>query len=391
MSTGAQVTPTRHRAGLAIKVGAALSLSGPFAAHGRQAQRGLALWAADVNAAGGLVVRDRGGPWPVALVIYDDASRSAQVTVATEKLLGDERVDLLIGPYSSMLTLAVAPVAERHGKVLWNHGGASDAVTRAGFRGVVSLLSPASHYFVGLLELVRTCDPTARRVALLHGARGTFPQAVSAGAAAYSRRHGLQVVLQRPYPPPGAGFASLVAHVSACQPDIILGVGLTEADLACARALTAHPVRARAVGLVAAALQVFGHTLGCAARGFLGPSQWEPGLRYQPDLGPTAAEFATRFQARFQTEPEYPAAQAYAAGLVAQRCVEVAGTLRDELLLEAAYALRVTTMYGAFRLDALTGEQAGHRLVVVQWQEEGKRIVWPPALAEATAQIPLLP
>src|SRR5919201_4593558 len=209
MSTGARATPTQHRAGLTIKVGAALSLSGPFAAHGRQAQRALALWAADVNAAGGLVVRDRGGQWPVALVIYDDASRSAQATATTEQLLGDERVDLLIGPYSSMLTLAVAPVAERYGKVLWNHGGASDAITRAGFRGVVSLLSPASRYFAGLLELVRTRDPTARRVALLHGARGTFPQAVSAGAAAYSRRHGLQVVLQRPYPPPGAGFASL--------------------------------------------------------------------------------------------------------------------------------------------------------------------------------------
>ena len=97
-----------HRAGPAIKVGAALSLSGPFAAHGRQAQRGLALWAEDANAAGGLVVRDRGGQWPVALVIYDDASRSAQAIAATEKLLGDERVDLLIGPYPSMLTLAVA-------------------------------------------------------------------------------------------------------------------------------------------------------------------------------------------------------------------------------------------------------------------------------------------
>jgi ABC-type branched-subunit amino acid transport system substrate-binding protein len=290
-----------------------------------------------------------------------------------------------------VLTLAVAPVAQRHGTVLWNHGGASDAIARAGFRGVVSLLSPASHYFGGLLELVRTRDPTARRVALLHGARGTFPQAVSAGAVAYSRRHGLPVVLQAPYPPPGAGFAALLAQVRACHPDIILGVGLTEADLACARALSAQPVRARAVGLVAAALPVFGHTLGGAARGFLGPSQWEPGLRYQPDLGPTAAAFATRFQARFQTEPEYPAAQAYAAGLVAQRCVEVAGTLRDEALLAAAHALRVTTLYGAFRLDARTGAQVGHRLVVVQWQEEGKRIVWPPTLAEASAQIPPRP
>ena len=61
MSTSTRATSTQRRAGPAIKVGAALSLSGPFAAHGRQAQRGLALWAEDTNAAGGLVVRDRGG------------------------------------------------------------------------------------------------------------------------------------------------------------------------------------------------------------------------------------------------------------------------------------------------------------------------------------------
>jgi branched-chain amino acid transport system substrate-binding protein len=372
-----------------IRVGAVLSLSGAFAAQGNQARRGLILWVADVNAAGGLHVRDRGAPAPLDLRIYDDTSRSNPAAAWAEALIVAHRADLLVGPYSSVLTLAVAPVAERHRRVLWNHGGATDAITRRGFRFVVSLPSPASRYFAGILEMARALEPAARRIALVHGARGTFPRAVVAGAEAYACRHGLQILLKAPYPPTEAALASLAAEVVACRPDVVLGVGRTEADLAFARQLRAQGVGARLVGLVAAPAPSFAETLGPDADGFVGPSQWEPGVRYAPDLGPTAAQFVARFRARFGTEPDYPAAQAYAAGLVAQRCVEVAGTLDDEAVRAVADELALTTFYGAFKLDAATGVQIRHALVVVQWQDAAKPIVWPPAVAEARPRMPI--
>jgi ABC-type branched-subunit amino acid transport system substrate-binding protein len=137
------------------------------------------------------------------------------------------------------------------------------------------------------------------------------------------------------------------------------------------------------VGLVAAGVAGFGTQLGTMADGFFGPSQWEPGAASRPDAGPAAAEFATRFRTRYGIAPDYPAAQAYAAGLIIERCVELAGTLRDDALREAANALGVRTFYGDFRLDPITGEQVGHTLVIVQWQKGAKRIVWPPVVAEA--------
>src|SRR6266540_4565084 len=130
-----------------IKAGAVLSLTGRFAPQGEQARRGLALWAEGVNRRGGLTVRERGGPAALQLLICDDQSRTGVATARAERLTVDERVDLLFGPYSSVLTLAVAAVAERHGKVLWNHGGSSDAVSQRGLRFVVNLPSPASRYF----------------------------------------------------------------------------------------------------------------------------------------------------------------------------------------------------------------------------------------------------
>jgi ABC-type branched-subunit amino acid transport system substrate-binding protein len=139
----------------------------------------------------------------------------------------------------------------------------------------------------------------------------------------------------------------------------------------------------RTIGLVATPIALFQQTLGVDADGFVGPSQWEPGVRYQPDIGPTSAQFVARFRERFGVDPDYPAAQAYAAGLIAQHCVAVAGTLADEALRAAADALALTTFYGPFQLDAATGQQVGHELVVVQWQAGQKEIVWPPRAATA--------
>jgi branched-chain amino acid transport system substrate-binding protein len=374
-----------------IKVGIALSLSGRFAAQGNQAHHGLLLWVEDVNNTGGLFVRDRGGKELLKLVLHDDESRREPALARVEELIVKDRADILIGPYSSALTLAVAPVVERYRKVMWNHGGSSDAIFRGSFRFTVSIPSPARRYFVGILEMVKALDPSSSRVALLHGRSGTFSRAVVLGVEAYAKDNGLRVVLRAPYPSTPPGFASLVSRISASQPDVILGAGRTEDDLRLARQLRAQRVGARVMGLVAAPIQLFGQNLGKDAHGFFGPSQWEQSVRGQPDVGPTSAEFVARFRDRFWKEPDYPAAQAYAAGLVAHRCIEAAGTLRDEPIRRVASELAMSTFYGGFKLDAVTGEQIGHELVIIQWQGKAKRIVWPLEMAEARPQVPRHP
>ena len=96
-----------------------------------------------------------------------------------------------------------------------------------------------------------------------------------------------------------------------------------------------------------------------------------------PDLGPTSASSATPSARGSASEPDYPAAQAYAAGLVAARCAEIAGSLDDAALRRAAARLDLTTFYGRFRLDPQAGQQVGHAMVVAQWQAGRKQIVWP--------------
>ena len=414
-----------------VSIGASLSLSGRFAAQGRQSHDGLTLWAEDMNRAGGLIVSPQQPRRPVRLLILNDGSKQAAAATNTRRLLTADHVDLLFGPYSSVLALAAAEVAAAFDRTLWNHGGSSDAMVARGWQHVVNLLSPASSYFVPLLEMaVQSAGRLVRTVALLHGARGTFPAAVTDGAAAHARQLGLEVVLRAAYPeergraalspqpPPSrmveplpsglstsyAGereqlevpalskarsegsneLRALVGEIAARRPDVILGVGTTEADIEFARELRAQGVTPALVGLVAAAVQPLQDALGADADGFCGPSQWEPALRDQPEIGPTSAAFAQAFRARFGADPDYTAAQAYAAGLIAARCAELAGSLDDHAIRAAAARLDTSTFYGRFRTDPDSGQQVGHQLVALQWQAGRKEIVWPPAAATST-------
>jgi branched-chain amino acid transport system substrate-binding protein len=399
-----------------VLAGAPLSLSGRFAVQGDQARRGLSLWAEHANERGGLAVWPGEPRLPVSLRVYDDGSTIAGATAATERLIVQDGVGLLFGPYGSVLTLAAAEVAARHGRVLWNHGGSSDALEQRGHRHVVTLLSPASRYFRPVLEMAlqhaaKVARPL-RSVALLHGARGTFPQAVIGGARAHAATLGLVVVLDEPYPeetpPPGplpiamergsrlascrrlaspshggGDLSDLVARLASLRPDLVLGVGTTEADLAFAAELRRKRVEPFLTALVAASIERFREALGEHADGLCGPSQWEPTLRGRPDLGPTSAQFSAAFRARFGAEPDYPAAQAYAAGLIAAHCAEAAGSLENDALWQAAVRLDLTTFYGRFRLDPGTHQQVGHEMVVAQWQAGRKQVVWPAGLATA--------
>ena len=96
-----------------------------------------------------------------------------------------------------------------------------------------------------------------------------------------------------------------------------------------------------------------------------------------PEYGPSSQEMLMRLMARHPEGVDYPMAQAYAGGLVAQRCIEIAGTLEQHALRQVASTLDFTIFYGRYRIDSHTGRQLGHRMPVVQWQGDRKVVVWP--------------
>ena len=361
----------------AVRFGASISTTGRYALQGRQALAGLQAWAEHANSAGGVDLPGR--RLPVTLVVHDDASSSTRTALNVERLIVDDGVDVLIGPYGSDLVRAAAPVAARHGRLLWNQGGASDDIHRLGGR-IVGILTPVSRYFAGFLDSFGGAGSTARSVVFLYRDGSRFGRLAAEGVEAECRLKGI-VHTSLPYSSLRSSLPQLLKRVRELQPDIVLTAGAFKDDCALARELVANGAGARAFGCVAAGVLEFHRVLGADAEGFVGPSQWEPGVEWEADYGPSGTVVTRGIEALGAT-PDYPAAQAYASCLIAQQCLEQAGSTEDEPVWEAACALDSTTFFGPFRIDPDTGLQLAKQMVWVQWIDGEKRVVRPPSAAE---------
>ncbi len=374
MRQGCQSTMLRPEV---IAIGMTASLSGRYAEQGTQALAGAHAWVEDTNRTGGISLEPEGGPVSVRLVFYDDESDPRRCEALTERQIIEDKVDILLGPYSSGLSLTAATVAERYGRVLWNHGGASDSIYQRGLRCVVGILTPASRYFHGIIEMVRSVHPNAESVAIVYSTAWVFPEDVALGAEEYSRQRGFHMVRRYSYAAGTPDFLPILRRLKGDCPDLILGVGRIEDDLRFAKQLHDQRVPFREVGLVATPIVSFKEVLGSAAESFLGPSQWEPGGALHADYGPSPEMVLKRLSTLRARGVDYIMAQAYAGCLVAQRCGEATGSLDNFKLRQAAEGLDFTTFYGRFQIDPSTGRQVGHAMVVVRWQGGKKVVVWP--------------
>ncbi len=378
-----------------IKAGIPVSLSGQFQTQGKQALAGLQSWAEDVNAAGG--VRLGTGPsgvptrYPVQVYFQDDGSRVEGVRRATDHLLANDRVDVLFGPYSSVLTTASAAVAEERRRLMWNQGGASDDVYQKGYRGIIGVLTPASRYLAGLLPVIRKADSAARTVGILRATPGAFPKAVSSGVDRSAAEWRFNVEFVWEFDAATKDFSDLAAAAASRRPDVLVVVGRIANDLALANLLAEYPQAFKAVAVVASPIDQFHRALGPQVDGFLGPSQWERDADYEVDFGPTGEEALASMGRQSSLAPDYPMVQAYAAGLVAQRCVEEAGTLDETQVRITASRLDFSTFYGRFKIDADSGRQVGRDVVLVQWQRGRKVMIWPPKQRQGTLVCPWRP
>jgi branched-chain amino acid transport system substrate-binding protein len=357
-----------------LKVGIPVSLSGQFQMQGRQALAGLQAWAEDVNESGGVNVGHSDAGRPVSVIYYDDASKTAQARQATERLITSDRVDLLFGPYSGVLAVAAAQVAEGHGRLLWNQGGAADTIYQKGFRWVVGILTPASLYLEEWLPAVRVADSNADSLAILRASTGAFPKAVTSGVENQASQLGFKIKLVREFDASIDDFSALLDEVEQAGPDLLLGVGRIQNDLLLASQSAQRELGLKGVAVVATPIQRFRDQLGEAADGFVGPSQWEETGSYPTDYGPTGVAVMASLRGKGHQAVDYPMVQAYAAGLVAQRCVEETGTLEDAALRQVAGRLDFSTFYGRFKIDPDTGCQIGRSTVLVQWQQ-GRKVV----------------
>ncbi len=384
-----------------LVIGAPLSLSGKYAKEGEMSLMGALAVINWINDNGGIKVG--GKTYMLEFKYYDDESNPDRVVSLVERLIVEDNVKFLLAPYSSGLTAKAAPVAEKYGALMLSHGGASDKIFKQGYTYIVQILSPASRYFTSVLDMVKAIDPDAKTVAIVYK-ENEFSRTVAEGAKNYAEQLGFQVVYFKSYPADAQDLTPVLQPLKELNPDIVIGGGHFADGQLLARQLYELGIRPKLIGiLVAPALPEFYENLGDAAEGIVYPSQWEPKVKFSPEnvpegyewYGPTVDEFIQYFKQVAQERgkgdimPSYHAADAGAAILFLVKAIEKAGSLDPDAVRQAMNDLALYTFYGKIKIDPETGLQIGHEMIVGQWQNGVKVIIWPPEAAEAEPLYPL--
>ncbi len=359
-----------------IRVGATMSLTGPLATQGVAARNGYVLCEQHVNEQGGLLGRS------IQFVIHDDRSDPDQAVELYERLIVEEGVDAVMGPYGSTHTEAVAPVTERHRLVHISPLAATSSIWEQGRRYLFMVLPPAELFLAGLVEMA--ADHGLERIAILQE-DALFPRAAGDGAAALATQRGMRVVLHETYPRGTEDFVDLLQRLEQEHAQVLGMAASSLGDfVTVVRQMQEHGVDVKMFG-TSGAVAEFQEALGEAAEYVYGLSAWEPSLPY-----PGIPEFVAAYGAAFDQAPSFHAAGAYGSCKLLVEAVRRTNSLDSDALREELLGLRTRTIFGEFAVDR-RGYQVAHRGLFIQWQDGEKAVVWPDDVATAEPRYPTPP
>lgn len=351
-----------------ILIGTTQSLTGHYEEFGTEQLRGLQMWVDDVNSRGALLGR------PVKLMHYDDGSRDARTVAGFTKLLEEDKVDFLVGPYSSSLTLEASLVAEKYNTPMVATAASAELIWTRGLKNIFGADTPANSYMDGIYIAT---DAGAKTAAMVY-AQTEFATEVAAALRQRSANGmGVKLLLDQGYAPEERDFSALAKQLAELDVDLVIGISYLEDSIAIVRALKAKNVNPRMLAFtVGPSLSEFGETLGDDAEGVVGVVQW---LRSVPVPG--AEDFAYRYRQTYGNNPGVYAVIGYSAGQILEAAVRLAGTTDHDAVRDQLRTMFFRSLMGMYNVSD-TGRQEGKRNYVLQWQDGDRRLVAPSEVAE---------
>lgn len=357
-----------------IRIGTTQSLSGPLMEFGTNQLRGLQMWVGDVNARGELLGRR------VELVHYDDGSDPATSAKLYQKLIEQDKVDLLIGPYSSDITMAASQVAEANNFPMLTLGASADAIWEQGYRNIVGLDTPSTRYMDIAIETA--VAQGAKTMALVYG-ETDFTRDVVPGVHSKAQELGIQIVVDESANDLDS-IPAMAKRLAAADADMIMAIAYLEGAVDLIKSLKQVGAEPKMLVFgVAASLAEFGQMLPDDAEGVTGVTQWLRGIRL-----PGAQDFAYRYRKLYGLNPGAYAALGYSGGQVIEAAVRLAGTTEHAGVRDQLHSMTFNSLLGIYKVDA-QGRQVGKSNYLLQWQGKDRRVVKPDVLAESKLVYPI--
>lgn len=367
------------RAQQPIRIGVSLSLTGKqYAVQGGYGREGYLLCQKHLNAQGGILGR------PLQFVIYDDASDEKTAVQLYEKLITEDKVDAVLGPYGSAITDAVADVTEKHHKLMIAPMAATTSIWEKGRRYLIMMLAPVEGISEGQLDLAARNG--LKRLAVIK-LDGLVANAAAKGAGELAKRKGLEVVFSETYPSSTTDFSSLLNKVKAAKPDVLMAASIRLQDLVTiTRQMREVDLN---VGMLSAVpyglLPEYQQQLGKDAEFVYSGSFWEAGLPLSGNR-----EFVAAYEKEFTRTPAVQSAGAYAACQLFADAARRSRSLDSDKLREALLPLKTKTVLGDFAIDE-RGFQTAHKAITIQWQDGKQVVVWPDELMGGKPRFPTPP
>jgi len=376
--------PAAQAADDTIVLGAAVSLTGKYSTNGKNTKDGYDLAVKTINGKGGVKVG--GKAYKLKVVYYDDESTSARGAQLVERLIAQDHVDFVLGPYSSALTKSIAPVTEKYRMPMVEGNGADRDLFKQGYKYLFAVLNTSDYYLreaVNILaEQAKAAgrDPKTIKIAIAIE-NDNFSQDVRDGIVEDAKKYGMQVVVDDKLPADLNDMTATLTKVKALKPDALMISGHEKGAVLGIRQVAEQKVYVPMLALThcdsAQITQKFGKESDYALCG----SQWDVSMTYSDPWFGNSQKYAEMFKKAYNYDPPYQAAESTASVEVFADAIGRAGSLDKDKVRDALAKTDLMTFYGPVKFDA-SGKNVAKSMVMYQVQHEKYVVVAPSKWAE---------
>ncbi len=362
-----------------IVLGAALSFTGKYKTNGKHTKNGYDLAVKKVNEMGGIKVGDKN--YQLKVVYYDDESTPARGAQLAERLIKQDGVQYMLGPYSSGLTKAMAPVTEKYKIPMVEGNGASRSLFNKGYKYLFAVLSTSEQYLAEAINLAAEQalaagkDPAELKLAVAVE-NDPFSQDIRAGVLDDAQTHSMNVVIDDKLPKELSDMTVTLTKVRALKPDVLVVSGHSKGAATAVRQMMEQKVEVPMFAIThCEAADVIGK-FGAGADYTLCATQWAETMTYKDDYFGSASDYAKLFEKEYGYVPPYQAAESTASVLVWVDALQRANSFDTDKLRDALAATDMQTFYGNIKFDE-TGKNIAKPMVLRQIQGGQYKVVAP--------------
>ena len=370
-----------------ITLGSAISLTGKYATNGMHAKNGYEFAIQKIKDAGG--VKLGGKCYNFNVIYYDDESKGDRAATLAERLINQDKVQYMLGPYSSGMTKAIAPITEKYQIPMVEAEGASRSLFNKGYKYLFAVLSTSEQYLASAIALAAEKatesgkDPSSVRVAIAVE-NDPFSLDIRAGVLEDAAKFGMKAVVDEKLPRDLSDMSAILTKVKLLKPDVLIVSGHSKGAATAVRQIAEQNISVPMLAITHCEAADVTGKFGAAANDVLCSTQWAETLSYEDPLFGTAANFNTEVKAAYpdyaNKKVPYQLAQASAAVYVFKDAFERAGSLDKEVLRDAISATDLKTFYGGIRFSE-AGNNVAKPMVLRQIQDGKYNVVAPSAFA----------